>query len=173
VTFRLSRLPQGVQLVGKDGQPTRQFSLWWQRLVGNLEAQEAAQDAIINRIRRISSHTQPTTILSAEDNGADCSVTVLDHARIYADATTLAITGSTTTGLTSDMWYACYYDDTTLADTTPDFVFTTNVDEAQNAVADGRHFCGLVKTPVAASGETIESGGAYPMGAAAIGGEML
>jgi hypothetical protein len=165
--FRLPRLP-GSQ------PPWKTFQLWWQRVIEAIETQEASQDATINRIRRIMSHTTPTTILSAIDNGTSCTATVLAHTRVYADATTLSIVQSSPyPGLTSDTWYACYYDDLTLADTTPAYVFTINVEDAQSATADGRHFCGLIKTPVAASGETIASGGSYPVGAAAVGGELM
>lgn len=166
MSFRLPRLPSTA--------PTHaQLQLWWQRVVETVEAQEALQDATIKRLRRVNSHTEPTTILSALDNGASCTITVLNHTRIYADATTLAITGSAQAGLLNDTWYACYYDDETLEDTTPTFVFTTDLNIAQAVKADGRHFCGLIKTPAAASGQTIESGGAYPGGSAAIGGETF
>jgi len=173
MAFRLPRLPA-------TPPSHSQLQVWWQRVVERIEAQEAKQDeliseitAAVNRIRRLMSHTLPTTILSAVDNGPSCTITVLDHTRVYGDATTLAITGSGQAGLASGTWFACYYDDATLENTAPAFVFTTNLESAQAAVADGRHFCGLIKTPVAASGATIESGGAYPAGAATVGGELL
>lgn len=171
MTFRLPRLPG--KAPSTIGSIWASLQLWWQRVVEQIEAQETKQDDTINRIRRLLSHTDPTTILSAVDNGATCTITVLDHTRIYADGTTLSIIGAAgVTGLASDTWYACYYDDPTLADTTPSFNFTTDIALAQAVVANGRHFCGLIKTPVAASGQTIESGGVYPAGAATVGGEL-
>jgi hypothetical protein len=173
MAFRLPRLQRDVAIADpKTGRPTALHQRWWQSLAETIETQETFQDSTINRIRRLLSHTTPTTILSATDNGASCTITVLDHTRVYADATTLAISGGATAGLASDTWYACYYDDETLADATPSFVFTTALETAQAAVAEGRHFCGLIRTPVAGSGQTVESGGAYPAGAANVGGEL-
>ena len=173
MAFRLPRLPRGPIVSPKSGDPVQMFTVYWQRFAEAIEAQEEAQDATINRMRRLMSHTAPTTILSAHDDGSSCTVTVLDHVRIYADATSLSITGGSYPGLANDTWYACYYDDVTLQETAPDFVFTTDANEAQAAFADGRHFCGLIKTPVAGTGQTIESGGAYPVGSAAVAGEMI
>jgi uncharacterized protein YcbX len=50
MAFDLPLLPPGVRLVGDDGQATQRFSLWWQRLVEKLEAQEAAQDTLIQQL---------------------------------------------------------------------------------------------------------------------------
>lgn len=171
MAFRLPRLPG--QTPTSLSAIWGQLQLWWQRLVEAIEAQETAQDATINRIRRLLSHTAPTTILSALDNGTSCTLTVLDHDRVYADATLVSITGSSTPGLLNDTWYAGYYDDTTLSNTHPVFQFTTNFNVASAASADGRHFLGLIKTPAAHTGTTIASGGAYPVGAATVGGELV
>jgi hypothetical protein len=170
VTFRLPRLPGDI--------PSSLRVIWgrlqyyWQRLCEAIEAQEARQDETINRIRRLLSHTEPTSIIEAVDDGATCTVTLLPHTRVYADATTLAITGASESGLLSNTWYAAYYDDPTMADTSPDIIFTTDLEIAQAARADGRHFCGQFLTPEAGSGDTIESGGSYPGGGGTVGGEI-
>lgn len=171
MTLRLPPLDSGIPIVGPDGTPTLQFMRFWQKVKEALETQEAEQDAIIARIRRINSHTDPTTILVATEDGVDVSIEVLDHTRVYADGTTVAITGTTQGGLTADVIYGCYYDDLTLEDETPAFVFTTNLPIAQAAAAEGRHWCGAILTPVLGSGDTVESGGAYPVGSS-VGGEL-
>lgn len=48
MAFRLPRLPRNVALIDtKTGNPTLEFQRWWQSTVETIEAQEAAQDAII------------------------------------------------------------------------------------------------------------------------------
>lgn len=172
MTLRLDRLNSRSPIVDAQGRPSADFHRLIQKAWEALEAQEAAQDATINRLRRIGSHTEPTTILQAVDNGANCTITVLDHTRVYADGTTVAITGTSRPALSSNAWYAVFYDDETLEDTTPTFVFTTTLELAQAAKAEGRHYCGQIKTPAAASGDTILSGGAYPAGGNSVGGEL-
>lgn len=164
--FRLPRLPSTQPAWSK-------FQTWWQRVVEQIEAEINTEIDTINRIRRLISHTVPTTMLDAEDVGATITITILDHTRVYADGTTLAVTGGVQTGFDHATWYACYYDDETLADTTPSFIFTTDTSIAQAAVAAGRHWCGMVLTPDSSTGDTISSGGAYPVGAAAVQGELL
>lgn len=164
MAFRLPRLP--------SVEPAwLQFQKWWQSVVEAIERQESGQDLTINRLRRILSHTNPTTILSATEDGAAATITVASHTRVYGDGTTLAVTGAAVTGLLPDTIYAGYYDDETLADTTPAFTFTTDMPSAQAVAAEGRHFLGRIKTPAAASGKTIEGGGVYPIGSN-IGGEL-
>lgn len=160
---RLPRLPGGAA-PATIAAIWSQLQVWWQRLCEAIEAQETIQDATINRIRRILSHTEPTTILTAEDDGSDCTITIQDHVRIYGDGTTLSITGGVFPGKLSNTWYACYYDDPTLAETAPTFVLTTDTGTAQPNIGDGRHFCGLILTPKSGTGTVIESGGSYPAG---------
>jgi hypothetical protein len=165
MAFRLPRLP--------SVQPAWSiFQLWWQRVVEQLEAQETAQDAVINRIRRLLSHTDPTSILTAADAGANSTITVANHVRVYADGTTVNITGiPPLTGLTSATSYGLYYDDLTLALTTPVVVATTTLKDSYAAAAEGRHFLGVIKTPTAGSGKSYVGGGAYPANSS-IGGEI-
>lgn len=156
MAFELPRLPQTAPSHGE-------LQVWWQQVVETVEAQEALQDETIARIRRMGSHTVPTTILTATEDGSEATIEVAAHTRVYADGTTLAVDGSAPeTGLDCGEFYAVYYDDTTLEDTAPDYQFTTDLPSAMPAAADGRHFCGVILTPEAASGDVIESGGAYP-----------
>lgn len=178
MAFKLPRIPAG-------GLTDVQEQTYWDKLCTAIEAQEDAQDTIIaqlqgvtteltatvNRIRRLASHTVPTTIAHATDDGTTATIVVDAHTRVYADATTLAVAGGSQSGCTSDTFYAIYYDDTTLENPTPTYVFTTDKMEAQTASAEGRHFLGIVKTPAAGSGATIDGGGVYAAGSN-IGGEL-
>lgn len=179
MAFRLPRLPMAAIVDPKTGHPSQAFTVYWQRVIEGLEEQERRQDEIIarlnetiNRIRRLLSHTEPTTILQAADDGATCTVTLLPHTRVYADGTTQAVAGDSESGIASNVWVAVYYDDVTMAEAAPAIVFTTDLEEAQAAKADGRHFCGQILTPEAGSGDTIESGGSYPGGSGSVGGEV-
>lgn len=147
----------------------------WNKAMNAIEAQFDSLTETVNRIRRLNSHTVPTTILSATEDGATVTIKVLDHVRVYGDGTTVNITGNATdgAGLLPATWYGCFYTDTALSDETPAFVFTQTLSQAVAAAADGRHGCGSILTPALGSGDTIESGGAYPGGAAPVGGELL
>lgn len=157
MAFELPRLPQ-------TSPSHAELQVWWQQVVEAIEAQEALQDETIARIKRMTSHTEPTTILTATEDGATSTITVADHIRVYGDATTLPVSGGSEDGLACDTLHAVYYDDTTLANEEPTYVFTTYLPTAMAAKGDGRHFCGVILTPVAGSGDTIAAGGAYPAG---------
>lgn len=164
MAFRLPRLPSTEPLW-----PV--FQRWWQSVVEAIEGQETAQDTTIARLKRCLSHTNPTTIFTATENGTTATITVAAHTRVYGDGTVLAIAGGVQAGLVCDTLYAGYYDDLTLAEPSPTIVFTTDLPSAQAVAADGRHFIGMIRTPPAASGETREGGGVYPMGSN-VGGEL-
>lgn len=163
MAFELPRLPQ-------TAPSHAELQVWWQQVVEAIEAQEALQDATIARIKRLNSHTDPTTILTATEDGVNATITVITHNRVYGDGTVLPVGASAPeTGLACDTYYAVYYDDTTLADTSPDYQFTTVLKNAQASAAEGRHYCGTILTPSAGSGDVIESGGAYPVGNSVFG----
>lgn len=165
MAFRLPRLPA-------QEPPWPTYQLWWQRVVEQIEAQEDAQNAVIDRIRRLLSHTSPTTILTSTDAGTTGTITVANHTRVYADGTTVNITGiPPLTGLVSATTYGLYYDDLTLSVPTPTVIATTAVANSYSASAEGRHFLGVLATPPAGSGKTYQGGGAYPANST-IGGEI-
>lgn len=118
---------------------------------------------------RINSYPNPGVgIVSASDAGASATVTVTGHTRVYPveggiDVPDVAISGGSITGLSYSTTYYVYYDDTTLADTTPTFAVTTNPASAQVGAAPGRHFVGFVTTP-ASGGTTTSGGGGAPPG---------
>ena len=111
------------------------------------------------------SATQPTTVLSSSDGGTDATITVAAHNRIYGDGSVLAIAGPTDiTGLAYGTLYAVYYDDATRSDTTPAYVATTVLADAQPNKAPGRHFVGQVTTATAGGGSTSGDGPRPPGG---------
>jgi hypothetical protein len=125
-------------------------------------AAAASATAAARETARINSYPSPSDILSAADAGTTATITVDDHDRIYpvqgtVDVPDLAITGSDITGLSFATLYYVYYDDTTLADTTPTFQATTDAATAQVGAAAGRHFVGSITTP--ADGGIDTSGG--------------
>jgi hypothetical protein len=173
MTLHLERLRAGVPIVDKSGAATLAFLGLLDRVWTQIEAQEASQDVVINRIRRLLSHTVPTTILTAVDAGTTATITVSNHIRVYADGTTVSISGGAAhTGLTSGTAYGAYYDDLTLAETAPTIILTTTLKNTYAAAAEGRHFLGIVTTPPAGSGKTFTGGGAYPPGSS-VGGEVV
>lgn len=155
-----------------------QEQTYWNQLCTAIENNDDAQQGLIdelratvNRIRRLASHTVPTTIAHATDNGTSATIVVDAHTRVYADATSLSVAGGSQSGLLSNTFYAMYYDDVTLENPAPTLHFTTDKMEAQTAAADGRHFLGMIQTPPAGSGATYDGGGIYAAGSN-IGGEL-
>jgi hypothetical protein len=129
------------------------------------DATDAAREAA-----RINSYPNPGVgIVTASDAGTDATVTIANHTRVYPvqgsiDVPDVAITGGSITGLAYTTTYFIYYDDTTLADTTPTFHATTVSADAQVGAAAGRHFVGYVTTPASGGGSTSGGGGAPPGG---------
>lgn len=178
---RIERLPN-VGIVDANGRPTLAFTRWWQKVLEAQEATDAAQDAAIASIAaaqatataavresaRINSYTTPTNVLTAADVGSTATITVAAHTRVYPvqgtyDVADVSVGGGTITGLAFSTEYAVYYDDTTLASTTPTYQATTTIKNAQVGAAAGRHFVGTVTTPADGGGGTT-GGGGYPPG---------
>lgn len=174
--FSLPRLPQTP--------PTHlELQVWWQQVVEAIEGQEAAQDAAIAAIQaaqatatgaaretaRINSYPDPTNNLAAEDAGTTATITVAPHTRVYpvqgsVDVPDVGILAGSVTGLGFETEYHVYYDDATLADTTPTFQATTDRATAQVGAATGRHFVGTITTPADGAGGTTGTGGFPPGG---------
>ncbi len=173
--------------------PTLAFSLAWQLNIEATMAQEAAQDAILTElaaqlvliegaqddlaaqlilieaaqrdIARITSYPAPTNVLTAADVGATATISVAAHTRIYPGTVAdVAIGASSLTGLPFSTAYAVYYDDATLADTTPTFIATTSIETAQVGADPARHFVGYIMTPADGGGGTGGSGPTPPGG---------
>jgi hypothetical protein len=176
MTLRIPRLSSAIQMVDKEGRPSKDFLTSYHNALaslagainGVLEAQATA-DASASENARINSYTAPTNVLSAADVGSDATITIAAHTRVYPvqgsiDIPDLAVAGGTITGLGFTTDYYVYYDDTTLADTTPTYQATIDSAEAQVGGAAGRHFVGYIATPANGGGGTSGTGGAPPGG---------
>jgi hypothetical protein len=144
--------------------------------VGAASAMKAGFDAAREEAR-INSYTAPTIVLSASDAGdGTATIRVIAHTRVYPiagslDVPDVAIAAADITGQplnTANL--SVYYDDTTLADTTPAFLVTADPAVAQVGAAAGRHLVGRVTTPAAGSPPSTGSGGSNPPGGGGGGG---
>lgn len=185
MTLRLTRLDALVGIVDQQGRPSPQFHRLDQSMKEAIEsafadleeqvaaiaaaqsaasAASAAATAARREDARTSSYPSSGSILSAADVGASATITVAAHTRIYpgADIADVAIAGGTVAGLGFSTAYFVYYDDTTLASTTPTFQATTTAATAQVGAAPGRHFVGPITTPADGGGGTTGSGGQPP-----------
>jgi hypothetical protein len=168
------------------GLSNEQLQIYWQQLVQAIEdvlnAQEqattdlaavvadladaVAEIAAVNKLNKISaSSMEPGDVLTGEDAGANARIVIANHVRRYDDGSGTNITGTTLTGRAYSTKYFVYYDDNTLADTTPSFQTTTNASIARPNKALGRHYVGGVTTP-AAAGAPTSGGGTAPGGGA-------
>ncbi len=109
-----------------------------------------ATDAVTREQNLVNSYVDGTPpILTASDAGANVTIAVASHTRVYGDASTLAITGASVTALSYSTLYYVYYVDATRADTTPTFLATTST--ATAAQTGDTHLVGSVTTPAAAA----------------------
>lgn len=101
--------------------------------------------------------------LSGTDAGADATINIAAHNRVYPDFTT-SVTAGSITGLAFETTYLVYYDDAGRTDTAPTFVATTDATIAYNSPTyPDRHTVGFVTTPADGGGDT-GGGGLEPPG---------
>lgn len=180
----LPPLPNGQAITDpKTGQPTLSFTVYWQQLIGQITlsltditnilndilAAQAAAVAAAREAARLSSYTQPSSVLTAADVGTTATVTVAAHLRVYPvqgtiDVLDIMIAAGSISGLAFSTTYYVYYDDTTLANTAPGFIATTSLGSASVGAAQGRHFLGKIITPADGAGNTTGTGGLPPGG---------
>ncbi len=130
--------------------------------ITEIEAAQATADAAKTN-NAISASWVSGLTLSASDAGTDASIVISNHTRYYDDETSLAVIGTTLTGLAYTTQYHIYYDDVTRSDTTPSYQTTTDATVAAPNRANGRHYVGSVTTP-AAGGAATDGGGSEPPG---------
>lgn len=111
-------------------------------------AQNAA-DTVTASSALANSYVTGLTI-TATDAGTSATVTISDHSRVYAynPPTTVAVTGSTITGLLYETTYYIVYDDPSRAGGAVGYGAYTSANEA--AQVNDRHSVGTVVTPAAA-----------------------
>lgn len=111
-------------------------------------AQDAA-DAVTAESNLVNSYVTGTPpILTATDAGANVTITIAAHSRVYGDGTTVSVTGGNLTGLSYSTTYYIYYDQASRAGGAVTFVSTTTGNTA--AQTGDRHLVGSVLTPAAA-----------------------
>lgn len=135
----------------------------------------AADDKAVAGARetaRLNSYPSPGNILSATDTGGGTAkITIAAHMRVYSVQGSIAVPDvvipapADITGLANATKYFVYYDDPTLADTTPTYQATTVAATAQPGAAAGRHIVGFITTPAGGGGGTSGTGGNPPGGA--------
>lgn len=173
--LKLPRLQRGSRYFKESGEATEQMMLMWQRLCENIEgefgaiaaaeaanaAAEAANAAaetantaattVTAQSNLVSSYPDGAT-LTATDAGANVTVAVSAHDRIYADGSTVAVSAANVTALAYSTLYFIYYDDPTRAGGAVTFAATTS--EITAAQTGDRHLIGSVTTPAAAAPPT-------------------
>jgi hypothetical protein len=149
-------LPRGIAIVDpKTGYPTIAYQRWWKRLKGTATtAQETAETAAdgVTEVATLTSSGVTPNPLSASDAGANASVSIANHTRVYGDGTTVSVIGGSVTALAYSTLYYVYYDDPAREGGNVSYAVTTN--EADAAQVGDRHLVGTVTTPAAAAPDT-------------------
>lgn len=109
-------------------------------------AQSAADDAASNS--SLASSGVSGLTMTASDAGANATITISAHNRIYGDGTTVAVSGGSVTGLAYSTAYYVFYDQASRAGGAVTFQASTN--PATAAQTGDRHSLGAVNTPAAA-----------------------
>lgn len=86
--------------------------------------------------------------MTATDAGANATITISAHTRIYGDGTSVAVSGGTVTGLAYSTGFFVYYDQASRAGGAVTYQATTSA--ATAAQTGDRHSLGAVTTPAAA-----------------------
>jgi hypothetical protein len=176
MSLQLPRLPQT--------EPTYpQWQVWWDEVASAVEtAYDTLQDAIdavaaaqaaadaanaaaatanavaadIEETNALGESYVSGATLSATDAGADATITISAHTRIYPNSdgttTSVAVNGGSVTGLAYDTLHYIYYDDPTRTGGAVTYQATTNEETA--AQIGDRHTVGAIKTPVALAADT-------------------
>ncbi len=109
-------------------------------------AQTAAETAAADSSLASSGVTGLT--MTATDAGADATITISGHTRIYGDGTSVSVTGGSITGLAYSTGYYLFYDQASRLGGAVTYVATTSA--ATAAQTGNRHSLGAVTTPAAA-----------------------
>jgi hypothetical protein len=88
--------------------------------------------------------------MTATDAGANATITISAHTRIYGDGTSVAVSGGSITGLAYTTGYYVYYVQPSRAGGAVTYQATTNL--ATAAQTGDTHSLGAVTTPAAAGG---------------------
>lgn len=126
-------------------------------------AQNAADDAAGAAALGNSGVTGVT--ITATDAGANVTVTISGHTRVYGDGTTVSVNSGSVTALAYTTTYYIYYDQASRAGGAVTYLATTSQTTA--AQTGNRHLVGVVTTP-AAAGAPIDGDYVGPPGVGGI-----
>lgn len=113
-------------------------------------AQTAADGA--NSVASFTNSGTTGLTLTAADAGANVTITISAHNRVYGSGTTVAVNGGSLTGRAYSTTYFVYYDQASRAGGAVTYASTTS--EATAAQTGDRHLIGMVLTPAAAAAAT-------------------
>jgi hypothetical protein len=88
--------------------------------------------------------------VTATDAGANATITMSAHTRVYGDGTSVAVNGGAVTGLLHSTAYWVYYDQASRLGGAVTYAASTSVQG--NGTSPDRHFIGAVTTPAPAGG---------------------
>jgi hypothetical protein len=123
----------------------------------------AAQDAAdgVNAASSLANSYVTGLTITATDAGANVTITISAHTRVYGDGTSVAVTGGSLTGQPYSTLIYVYYDQASRAGGAVTYVATTNLDDV--AQLGDRHSVASVTTPAAAAPPN-DGGGVRPPG---------
>lgn len=166
----IGRLDRRMSFSTKEGNPTQEFQLRFQRTleaieaaVNSLNAAVVSQGVQIAALQAISaqaqaandrasqvnvrtsiegSYTNPTSVLTASAGG---TITIAAHQRTYTDGATVAVNAGSVSGLLNERFYTVFYTDAARGGGA--VVYQTT--EAAVAQGDSTHVVGRVTIPAA------------------------
>lgn len=191
MALKLPRLEARTPIADGRGLPVMSFHQWWDKFAKSIEdafnqleasvtaiaaaqaaanaanaaaaaANAAAADASAQAAIANSGVTGAT--ITATDAGANATVNITAHTRVYGDGTSVSVNAGSVTGLSYSTLYYIYYDQASRAGGAVTYQATTSQTTA--AQTGNRHLVGSVTTPAAAAPDT---GGNY-VGAPGVGG---
>jgi len=124
-----------------------------------VSAQTAADD-VTSASSLANSYVTGLTV-TATDAGADVTIAISAHTRVYGDGTSVAVTGGNLTAQPYSTTIYIYYDQASRAGGAVTYVATTNIDNV--AQLNDRHSVANVITPAAAAPPN-NGGGVRPPG---------
>lgn len=113
-------------------------------------AQTSADGA--NSVAALTASGVTGLTITATDAGANVTVTLSAHTRVYGDGTTVSVNGGSVTALSYSTLYYIYYDQASRAGGAVTYAATTS--ETTAAQVGDRHLVGSVMTPAAAAPPT-------------------
>lgn len=156
------------QIVDGKGYPTLPFHVWWQEFV---KSQNSTNTSLQEQISTITGlDTEVTTALAAADDsilvtsgtvgatltgtdaGADATVSVSAHIRVYGNGSTVSVSLGSVTGLAFSTEYHIYYDQPLRTGGAVTYQATTS--KVTACQTGDRHFVGTVTTPANGAADT-------------------